>query len=263
MSPTSFIDAIAPLVTEHERLIPLLAAVLARMSAIVFLAPGFGEQTIPVRIRLTIVFALVAVAAPGLRVDVMVSDSAKMASLIGAEAMNGFIIGMSLRAVIFILQTAGAVIAQHMSLTQLFGVSLVGDRESALSSILIVAMLAAAASAGLHVEIAAVALHTYDVFPIGVWPAGADVGAWSTAKAAAILNIAFSLGLPFVLLGLAYSLALAAASRAMPQLSAVFVGVPASLFAGLALFAATALVIIDRASELFATAISMAPWGLQ
>lgn len=263
MIPTTFIDAVAPFIRQGEDLILPLLAILARMSAIVFLAPGFGEQVIPARVRLTIVFALVAVTAPGLAAPAPSADAAQYASMIGAEAANGLIIGFGIRAVIFALQICGAIIAQSMSLTQLLGTGILADRESALSAIVIAAMLAASASAGLNVEIAAMAARTYEIFPLGAWPSVPDVGIWSTQKAAAILNIAFSFSLPFVIFGLAYSLALAAASRAMPQLSAVFVGAPASLFAGLALFAAGALIIVEESTAFFADSIENAPWAHQ
>lgn len=263
MTPPSLIETIAPFVAAHESMIFFLATVLARMSAIVFLAPGFGEQTFPMRIRLMIAFALVAVVAPGLDAEKSAYAPAQAAAIVGAEAANGLIIGFSLRAVLFVLNVAGAIISQHMSLTQLFGVSVLADQESALSSILTMALLAAGASMGLHIEIAASAIRTYDVLPFGVWPAGADIGEWSTQTAGEILNIALSISIPFVLLGLAYSLAIAAASRAMPQFSAIFVGLPASLFAGLVLFAATGLIIVNRSMEIFVKAIDAAPWGMQ
>ena len=260
MIPDALIDALASLVQGGTGSIFIIAAVLMRMSAIAFLAPGFGERTIPMRARLMAVFALTAVVAPS-QSAAAPPDFARSISFIAAEAMNGLIIGMSVRTVVFALQAAGAIIAQHMTLTQLFGVSALDDRESVLSTILTMATLAAAAAGGLHVEIAALANRTYEIFPIGAWPPGGDVAAWASAAAASVLSLAFAFSLPFVLLGLAYSLALAAASRAMPQLSAVFIGAPASLFAGLVLFAATSLVIVSGAERRLGDAVAAAPWG--
>lgn len=261
MTAASVIDAVAPLLADKSGVVLMLAAVLARMSAIVFLAPGFGDMAIPVRVRLMIAIALVIVVAPTQAVGEANVSLARLASVLGAEAANGLIIGMSLRSIIFILKISGELIAQHMSLNQLFGVGISNDQESVLSTILVMACLAAAASAGVHVQIAALAVRTYEIFPAGAWPIGAEVGAWSAEKAARVFDLAFSLALPFVLLGLAYSLALAAASRAMPQLSAVFVGAPAALFAGMILFAATAPVIVKHAVGIFAESIGSAPWG--
>jgi len=261
MIPTSYIDAITPIAAQFEGMLPVLIAAVARISAIVFLTPGFGEQAIPMRVRLMIVFALTAITAPGLDLATRPDNAAQLASLIGAEAANGLIIGFSLRSVIFILQICGAIIAQSMSLTQLLGVGLLSGQESALSSILIAALLAAGAALGLHVQIAALVVRTYEIFPAAAWPIGADVAAWSMSKAAQIMEFAFSLAIPFIIFGLAYSLALAAASRAMPQLSAVFVGAPASLFAGLSLFAAASLVMVDSAVHIFTLSIESAPWG--
>ncbi len=67
---------------------------------------------------------------------------------------------------------------------------------------------------------------------------------------------------PFVLLGMVYSVALAAANRAMPQMAAVFVGAPAVIFAGMALFAGAAAVILSRWSEVTASLVAAPLAGL-
>jgi len=149
---------------------PLVFGVIARVSAIVFLAPGLGERVVPVRVRLAAVFAMTVLVAPPLMSSAApqtVSPS-QLAALIGAESFAGLIIGFSLRLAIFILQMIGTIAAQHLSMSMLFGPGLGHEQESPLSTILIMAGIAAAASGGLHVEVAASLIRSYHLFPFGV-----------------------------------------------------------------------------------------------
>lgn len=257
MTPPELLAVIERLALAAGVGLPLVAAVLARMSAIAFLAPGLGERATPMRVRLAAVIALTMIVAPPLApaFTPALYGPVELAALIGTEALIGLVIGFALRLSIFILQIAGAIIAQHISLSQLFGLGLGHEQETQLSTILIMGGLAVAASSDLHIEIAAALINSYSIFPLGALPAAGDVGEWASRESGAAIGVAFALSAPFTILGFIYSLTLAAMSRAMPQLTSSFVGAPAILFAGLALFAGTASVTIGRWTELLAALI--------
>lgn len=244
-------EIIAPLLRLAEAAganTPLAIGVIARMSAVVFLAPGLGERAIPMRVRLAAVLALTTLVAPTL-VDAGaphdVSPSA-LAALIGAETLSGFIIGFAMRLAVFILQMTGTIAAQHLSMSMLFGPGIGHDQESPLSTILMMAGIAVAAAGGLHIEIAASLIRSYQLFPFGEMPSAADAAEWATNGGDRAIAIAFGLAAPFVILGFVYTLALAAMSRAMPHLMAAFVGAPAIIFAGMILIAGTASVVVTQ-----------------
>ncbi len=250
----SLIERYAGAVLAH---LPLFAAVLARMSAIAFLAPGLGEQATPVRVRLAAVIAFSLIVAPPLSASAPTPAGAvDFVRLIGAEAVIGLLIGFALRLALFILQIAGAIAAQNLSMSQLFGPGLGHDQETQLSTLLIMGGLAVASANGLFIDLAATLLRSYDAFPIGVMPAAADLGEWAARESGEAIGIAFALSAPFVVIGFIYTLALASVSRAMPQLMATLVGAPAILLAGLILFAATASVMIDRWSAIVAALVA-------
>lgn len=265
MTPPELLAVIGRLAEAAGASLPLAAAVMARMSAIAFLAPGLGERMTPMRVRLAAVIALTMIVAPPLSISFAPSprNAAEFAALIGIEALIGLVIGFALRLSVFILTMTGAIIAQHLSLSQLFGPGLGHDQETQLSTILIMGGLAAAAAAGLHVEIAAALVNSYTIFPPGVAPAATDVGDWAARESGAAIGAAFAFAAPFVILGFVYSLALAAMSRAMPQLTATFVGAPAILFGGVALFAGTASVIVGRWTDLLAALIENPVGGIR
>ncbi len=241
----------------------LIAGVFTRMSAIAFLAPAMGELTVSPRIRLAAAAALTMIVAPSLGALPGVEVNAPaLAVLLAAEAASGLLIGFALRLAIFALQMLGAIAAQALSLTQLFGPGLGHDQESPFATILIAGGLALACAGGLHLELAATAAETYRALPFGEFIAFGDGAAFAATQASKALSLAFGLSAPFVLLGFAYSIALAASNRAMPQMAAVFVGAPAIVLAGLTLFAGAASIILSRWSETMAVLVAAPLAGL-
>lgn len=241
-----FLATLAPIVEAGAPYIILVGAVFTRVSAVVFLAPGLGEKAIPMRARLGAAFAITIVLIPLILSPEMTAPetTAAVVALYAAEFMSGVLVGFALRLMVFILQIAGAIIAQSSSLSQLFGPTVGFDSESPYAAILVMGGVAMAAAAGLHVQLVGALVDVYELLPFGMFPGAEDTGHWSTVRVGAALFKSLALASPFVILGFLYSLALAAASRAMPQLMAAFVGAPAITLAGLALFAAASPIIL-------------------
>lgn len=252
------LDAIAGLLARFDASWPQYAGVFVRMGAIAFLAPGIGELSVPPRVRLAAAIALTVVVAPAAPAPAQAMTAAGWGAMLLAEAAAGLVIGFTLRLAVFVLQIFGAVTAQALSVTQLFGPGLGHDQESPIATIFIVAGLALACAGGLHVKLAVAAAETYAVIPFGGLADAGETASFITQGAARALSIAFGLAAPFVLLGMAYSAALAASNRAMPQMAAVFVGAPAIALAGLTLIAGASWAILARWSEV-AAALFAAP----
>ncbi len=236
------LDTLAPVARLGETPIAILAGVFTRISALVFFLPALGEHVVTPRVRLGAAFAIALVLTP----LVMAAQPAGPASvidaapLIAAEAVAGALIGFSIRVAIFILQTAGSMAAQTMSLSQLFNAGLDSQPEPPLATLFMMAGLALAAAAGVHVKAVGALAFSYEVMPFGVFPGASEAGQWAADRAAFAFSAAFSLALPFIVLGFVYNLAIGAANRAMPQLMVAFVGAPAITLAGLALLALAA-----------------------
>lgn len=241
-----FLDALTPYIEAGAPMIILVGGIFTRISAIAFLTPGLGERAVPVRVRLAAAIAITIVITPMVLSPGMTAPtaSAAIAALYAAEALCGLLIGFALRLLVFILQIAGAITAQHLSLSQLFGPTVGFDSESPFAAILVMAGVALAASTGLHFYLVNALVDIYQTLPFGQFPGAESTGEWSSQRVGQALMKALALSSPFVILGFLYSLALAASSRAMPQLMAAFVGAPAITLAGLALFAATAPILL-------------------
>lgn len=228
----------AELLAQVQTYLWMIFPVFLRVGGAMALLPGFGEQSLPARVRLFLTFAFTMIVFGGLPVTELPSGPAFRPGYFG-EALVGLLIGTMLRLFILALQTAGMMIAQSISLSQLFG-GTEGQPQPVIGQMLLMGGLALATHMGLHVKVAMLLIASYDVMPLGRLPDGDVIRAWGVAGVSHTFMLAFSIAMPFVLGGLIYNIALGAINRAMPQLMVAFVGAPALTFGGLVLLALAA-----------------------
>ncbi|MEL7091373.1 MAG: flagellar biosynthetic protein FliR [Pseudomonadota bacterium] len=218
------------LVAEDAIWIGLL--VFLRIAAIVSLLPAFGEQTVPMRIKLVIALAFTVIVAPAINIEPPPRTLDQIALLTLTETLSGILLGLGLRLFIMALQTAGTIAAQSTSLSQILGGAAV-EPLAAMGYILTVSAIALAVMTGLHVKAAELMILSYSFLPLGLFAAGSDVATWGTAQISKAFSLAFVLAAPFVLISVLYNLTLGVINRAMPQLMVAFVGAPVITLGGL------------------------------
>lgn len=216
-------------------------AVFLRVGAAVALMPAFGEAMVPMRVRLALALGLTAIlypaVAPALPPGLATAGGVPW-RLFATEPAAGLALGAVARLIVIALAHAGTIAAQSTSLSQLFGGS-AGEPMAAMGHVMVVAGLALACTAGLHVQVVAALIRSYEVLPAGTFPAGPDLTAWGVARIGQALGIGLALAAPFAIASLIYNVALGVINRAMPQLMVAFVGAPAITFGGLLLLALT------------------------
>ena len=210
--------------------------VFLRVGAAMALLPAFGEQVVPLRVRLGLGLAFTMIVAPAVAPEATALAVAPggWVRALGTEVVAGLILGIGLRLFVIALQTGGTMAAQATSLAQFFGGAGV-DPQPAIAQLLVVAGLALAVMAGLHVRLAELLVMSYAFMPMGAFPPGWMLADWGVAQVARAFALAFSLAAPFVIAALIYNMALGAINRAMPQLMVAFVGAPALTLGGLIL----------------------------
>lgn len=228
-------EALAELLTVSRSFLAEAFVVFLRVGGVMALMPAFGETLIPARVRLVLAFAFTLIVRAGLEPTVVSGLDPLSFRLIG-EAVIGLVIGMMLRLFVLALLTAGTIIAQSISLAQMFG-GTDGQPQPAVGNVLMLAGLAVAVHLGLHVKIAALMIESYSAMPPGRLPDAELIRSWGLSGIRSTFALAFSIAMPFVLAGLIYNVALGAINRAMPQLMVSFVGAPALTFGGLVLLA--------------------------
>lgn len=252
------IEALLQLSGETRGWFAAAALVFFRVGAAMALLPGFGEQSIPNRIRLTLALAFTAIVTPAVQGQIPQEQSLIWPLM--TEAVIGLALGAVLRLFIQVLQMAGTMAAQSTSLSQFFG-GAGAEPQPAIAQILMVAGFALAMAAGLHVKLAQALILSYDMLPPGRFPAPGDLSRWGIAHIARAFGLAFTLAAPFVIAATIYNAALGAINRAMPQLMVAFVGAPALTFGGLVLLMIAAPLMLGLWSEAFSAFLAN-PFGL-
>ncbi|MGL4238154.1 flagellar biosynthetic protein FliR [Tabrizicola sp.] len=221
------------------------AAALAfvRIGALVALMPGLGDPSVPQRVKLAAVVAFTLVVAPVLADRIAEGGPSPSFMALGGEAVSGLILGVGMRLFVLALQTAAAIIAQATTLSQLFA-GAAPEPQPAIGNVFLVAGIALAMVAGLHVRAAELVLLSYDILPAGAYPAAGAGADWGLALVSRTFGLAFALAAPFVIASMIYNLALGAINRAMPMLMVSTVGAPALTLGALALLAVATPVIL-------------------
>lgn len=217
-----------------QSLLWLHFVVFLRVGPVMALFPGFGERSVPVRIKLVLALMFTAILVPALAQTLAptVQSPPSLAWLVVTETTVGFLIGIGLRLFLLALQTAGSIAAQATSLAQILG-SAGTTPLPAIGHILVVGGLALAMMMGLHVRVAEMMILTYGLFPVAELPDTASVSTWGVRQVSNAFALAFTLAAPFVIVSVLYNLTLGIINRAMPQMMVVFVGAPAITGLGL------------------------------
>ena len=221
--------------------------VFLRVAAMLALVPAFGEQSVPVRVKLALAMAFTLIVQPVVATFIpSVPDQAgQAAGLIVVEIVNGALFGLMLRFFILALQIAGAIAAQSTSLSQLFGGASGAEPQPAIGHIMIVSALALITILGLHVRLAVFMIQTYTLIPAGTLPSPQVVADAGLREVTRCFGLGFTLAAPFVIASLIYNVTLGVINRAMPQLMVAFVGAPAITAGGLVLLMLAAPVMLS------------------
>lgn len=237
--------------------------VFLRVGAMVFVMPAFGEQVIPLRVKLAVALAFTLIVTPAVQADIppVPQDILRAILPLLVEVVTGLFFGLLLRFFIFALQIAGTIAAQSTSLSQIFGGSAGVDPQPAMGHILVVGGLALAALMGLHVQFAAYILSSYQMVPLGIALSGESAVELGVVAVSSIFSLAFKLAAPFLVASLIYNVTLGVINRAMPQLMVSFVGAPAITAGGLLLLMLTAPLMLMIWLDAFAAVIMNAEAG--
>lgn len=228
--------------------------VFCRVSTAMLLLPGFGEASVPVRIRilagLAIAFCMAPLAGPAAAVP-------NVWGLLGgivAEVAAGALLGTLARVILSGVQMAGQLLGQCIGISNVFALGVGLDSSATLGAAVYVACLAALfAMDGHHPGLRAI-LDSYDMIPLGTLPPGAVSARAVTEVVGRAFHLAIQLSLPFLVLSLLFNIALAGINRAMPAMPVFMIGAPALLMAGLMLLGAAAPTLLGETLGAYAEA---------
>ena len=132
-------DAMAAIMAQVNPMIGAAVLVFMRIGAFVALLPGFGEQTIPMRLRLAAILAFTLISwplvAPNLPTDLPPFPALAVLMLI--ELAIGALMGIAVRLLVMALQIAGAIAAQTTAVSQMAGVAVTPEPMPAIGNALV------------------------------------------------------------------------------------------------------------------------------
>ncbi len=225
--------------------IALFMMIVARLSFIMFLMPGIGEQVVPVRLRLFILLAVAAAfSTTGTIAQPPLDPLPSYVLLLLSEIALGLFLGVTLRLGIWMLSIAGSVIAQSIGLSQLLGVAVEHEAQTLTSNLLTMAGAAILLAADFHVNAIVALLKLYAEIPVGALSSLDWAFLFDSCFAA--FGFAILLAWPFVAVNLLYNICLGFINKALPQLMVSFVGAPFLVGAGTLMLAlsVTALLVM-------------------
>jgi len=210
---------------------------LARVGAVMAVAPPFAAVAVPARVRALIAMALTIGLLPAASVHASSEQSlAGLALGIAGEVMIGLAMGMSLALVFTAAQWAGEMITQQMglSLSQMYdprgagggGVGSLGQMYWLLTVVVFMG------ANGHHALLRGVAA-SFDSVPAMSLAGGASIVALMVGLLQSATGLAIQLAAPVFVTMLVVDLALGMVGRTMPQLGMMTAGVTVRSIAGL------------------------------
>ncbi len=220
-------------------LLPALAAayllIFARIGTMIMLLPGFGEMSVPVRMRLAVALLLTAIFLPLHREAYAIDLRAygPVLLMLGQELLVGALLGMTARLTISALNVAGAVIAQQMGLGFVTAIDPTqGQQNVIVGNFLTVLGVTLIFATDLHHLVIAALNDSYRLFAPGELILFGDIAALITRTVSAAFRVGIQLSAPFLVFGLLFNIGLGVLSRLMPQMQVFFVGMPLSILLG-------------------------------
>ena len=210
--------------------------VFLRVGAAMAILPALGEQSLPMQLRLGLSVMLTLSVAPVIVPQMVMppADLPAFARALATESIAGTFMGLVLRLFILAIQTAGAIMAQSTSLSQIMG-NAGADPLPAIGHVLTISALALLMVTGFHTKAVAYLILSYDLIPPLQFPDPAAVAEAGRLRVAQCFALAFTLAAPFVILSVLYNLTLGVINKAMPQLMVAFVGAPVITFGAIGL----------------------------
>lgn len=212
--------------------------VFTRIGAIMMVVPALGEQSIPVRVRLSLalLISFLIYLSVGAAMPAMPASPLGLAGLLIGEIMVGIMVGSVARLALSALHVAGSVIAMQTGLAaaQQFDPTQ-GSQGALVAGFLSLLGVTFIFVADLHHLLIAALGHSYVLFPAGMGVPTDDFASMAMSIAGRSFVVGLQLAAPFLVYGIVFYTGIGIIARLMPQLPIFFVAMPLNILAGFAI----------------------------
>ncbi|MEN8747662.1 flagellar biosynthetic protein FliR [Marivita sp.] len=204
----------------------LVSAVFLRIGPAMYLAPGYGESYVSARMRLSVAGMFAVAIAPVLApyLPVVKPTGAEFLKYMLRESTIGFFIGLMSRGMIYLLEKAGTIISQSISLSQMLGNAT--EPMPVIGHLLTTAGIAILFSTSLADQM----LYSFGSSYHVEMPSMGALTGYFASKVTELVNFIFNhavvLASAFLSVMFVYYLCIGFINKAMPQFMVSFIGIP-------------------------------------
>ncbi|MDD2308368.1 MAG: flagellar biosynthetic protein FliR [Desulfuromonadaceae bacterium] len=216
--------------------------VLSRVAGIFAALPVFGGHTVPLRIKVIIVFMITLVCFPALSVAIpqVPPDVFSLALLAFSEVMIGLTLGFITQVIFAAVEFSGQIIGMQMGLT----ISSIIDpsRGTQVQIMSVVQTLFATLmflSLNIHHLFLRAIMDSFRVIPLGGWHLSGELVNFLVMRTADIFIIGIRLAAPVMVALLLTTVALGVMARAFPQMNIFMISLPLNVGLGLVILGMT------------------------
>jgi len=217
-----------------ERLLTMLWP-MARISALLLIAPVLSLDAVTVRIRIVFAFVLTLFIYPLFDWPVIDPTTAPGLVELANQITIGILMGLILQVVLAAVATGGQAIAGSMGLSMANMMDPNLGNVPVLSSFLVILASLIFLGLGGHVMLLELLIQSFEMIPIGKGLLSLNAIGQLLAWSSMMFLGAVLLALPLLVILLAVNLGLGVVVRAAPTLNIFAVGFPAMILAGMAM----------------------------
>jgi flagellar biosynthesis protein FliR len=209
--------------------------VLARVGAVLAVAPPFASMAVPPRVRALLALALTIGLLPAASASTPPASTSALLLALSGEVMIGLAMGFALSLVFAAAQWAGEIVAQQMglNLSEIYDPAAGGQSTGALGhAYWLLAVVVFLGANGHHAMLRGLAA-SFDAVPVMSASLGQPIIAMLTGLLGAATVLALHLAAPVFVTLLVADLAIGMVGRTVPQLGVMTAGVTVRSAAGL------------------------------
>jgi flagellar biosynthetic protein FliR len=216
--------------------------VLSRVAGIFAALPVFGGHSLPLRIKVVIVFLITMVCFPTLSVALpqMPSDAFSLALLALSEVMIGLTLAFITQIIFAGVEFSGQIIGMQMGLTIS---SIIDPTRGTQTQIMSVVQTLFATlmflSLNIHHLFIRAIVDSFKVIPLGGWRMSGELANFLVMRTADIFIIGIRLAAPVMVALLLTTVALGVMARAFPQMNIFMISMPLNIGLGLIILGMT------------------------
>jgi flagellar biosynthetic protein FliR len=243
---------------------PAFALILARVAAAMAFLPGLGESVAPATVRIGLALSITILLLPELQpmVPPMPATGLGLGLMIAGEVITGLWFGWLARMIVLALPVGAQLIGYMIGLSSVLQPDPeLGAQSSVLGKLFEMVAPVILLISGLYKLVLTALDGLFRLIPPGHMLPAADSAQIAIHSVGVGFSLALQLASPFVVIGIAWHLALGQIARIVSRLQIYFVSMPGEIMVGLAVLTTTAGAIILAWGESAQVYLAALPGG--